>query len=297
MKPPLPEPRLAAPLSPVDPFRHREAYARLLAYLYHAEAAALEGFRLLTDPRYVEASDLFDKAARRLIADEAKHLDDVRDMLRRLGVDEVPPPTDAERELWEGWRRGDLFPLPYKESVASLFCLFSEGLGYAFLHHLHAVTLDPEIKARLAQNLEDEQMHLRLSISVLERALARDPDFIPDVAVNLAGYALLARRPMREIRGVLDDLGLDYRLIVASSIRFVFELFQIAVDRSGRAAPLWSLADRLTRALADHPDATEAIYAALHLPEPPLARRLVHAWGSRRLAARRAAALHDRRSA
>ena len=34
-----------------------------------AEAAALTGFRLLTDPRYVEPSDLFDKAARKLIED------------------------------------------------------------------------------------------------------------------------------------------------------------------------------------------------------------------------------------
>lgn len=282
----LPEPRLARPLAPCDPFRHRAAYIRVLAYLYHAEAAALAGFELLTDPRYVERSDLFDKAAPRLVADEAKHLEDVRWMLARLGAAEVPPPTAAERELWEGWRRGDLFALPYKPSIASLFCLFSEGLGYAFLHHLHAITLDPEIKARLAVNLEDEKMHLRLSISVLQRALERDPDFAADFLVNLSGYALLARQPLREIRGVLDELGLDFELGVASGLRFVYELLEIALTRAGQRAAIWALGDRLTRFVAERPGTIRLVHAAMYLPEPPLARRLVHSWGRRRHAAR-----------
>jgi hypothetical protein len=283
----LPVPRLTRDLPPCDPFRHRAAYVRMLSYLYHAEAAALEGFKLLTDPRYVEKSDLFDKAARRLIDDEARHLDDVRDMLRRLGADSVPPPTDAERELWEGWRRGDLLVLPYRPAIASLFCLFSEGLGYAFLHHLHAVTLDPEIKARLATNLDDEQMHLRLSITMLQRALERDPGFIPDFLVNLSGYALLARRPLREIRGVLDDLGLDFELTTASSIRFVFELLQVALVRAGRQHDaVWAALDRATRFLAANPRAIGLLHAAMYLPEPPLARRAIHLWGLRRRSAR-----------
>lgn len=282
----LPEPRIPANLQPCDPFRHRDAYVRMLSYLYHAEAAALAGFELLTDPRYVEKSDLFDKAARRLVDDERKHLEDVEWMLRRLGVDEVPPPTAAERELWEGWRRGDLFALPYKASIASLFCLFSEGLGYAFLHTFHAVTLDPQIKARLAQNLEDEQMHLRLSITVLQRALARDPDFVPDFLVYLSGYVLLARQPLREIRGVMEELGMDYDQLVASSVRFVYELFEIARARSGRQGAVWSLADRLTQVIADRPASMRLLHAAMYLPEPPLARRLIHRWGRYRQAVR-----------
>lgn len=258
----------------------------MLAYLYHAEAAALAGFELLTDPRYVEKSDLFDKAAPRLVADEAKHLEDVRWMLSRLGAAEIPPPTAAERELWEGWKRGDLFALPYKASIASLFCLFSEGLGYAFLHHLHAVTLDPEIKARLAINLDDEKMHLRLSISVLQRALERDHDFAADFLVYLSGYALLARQPLREIRGVLNDLGLDFELVVSSSLRFVYELFEIALERAGRSAAIWTLGDRLTRFVAERPATIRLAHAAMYLPEPPLARRLIHGWGRLRHAAR-----------
>lgn len=283
---PLPEPRLARPLPPCDPFRHRAAYIRMLSYLYHAEAAALAGFELLTDPRYVEKSDLFDKAAPRLVTDEAKHLEDVRWMLARLGADEIPPPTAAERELWEGWRRGDLFVLPYKPSIASLFCLFSEGLGYAFLHHLHAVTLDPPIKARLAANLADEQMHLRLSISVLQRALERDPDFVADFLVYFSGYTLLARQPLREIRAVLNELGLDFEVVVASSVRFVYELFEVALARAGQRGRVWSVADRLTRLIAEHPHAVRLIHASMYLPEPPLARRLVYGWGRRRQAAR-----------
>jgi hypothetical protein len=282
----LPQPRLARPLPPCDPFRHRTAYIRMLAYLYHAEAAALAGFELLTDPRYVEKSDLFDKAAPRLVADEARHLEDVRWMLARLGAAEIPPPTAAERELWEGWKRGDLFALPYKASIASLFCLFSEGLGYAFLHHLHAVTLDPEIKARLASNLDDEQMHLRLSISVLQRALARDHDFVADFLVYFSGYALLARQPLREIRGTLNELGLDFELVVASSLRFVYELFELALERAGQRGKIWTVADRLTRFVAGRPATIRLVHAAMYLPEPPLARRLVHRWGLRRQAAR-----------
>lgn len=285
----LPVPRLARELPQCDPFRHRAAYVRMLSYLYHAEAAALEGFKLLTDPRYVEGNDLFEKAAVRLVDDEARHLDDVRDMLRRLGADTVPPPTDAERELWEGWRRGDLLVLPYRASIASLFCLFSEGLGYAFLHHLHAVTLDPEIKARLATNLADEQMHLRLSITMLQRALERDRGFVSDFLVNLSGYVLLARRPLREIRAVLDDLGLDFELTTASSIRFVFELLQTALVRAGRQGDVvWTVLDRATRFLAAHPRSIGLLHAAMYLPEPPLARRAIHRWGLLRRSAREA---------
>lgn len=260
----------------------------MLAYLYHAEAAALAGFELLTDPRYVERSELFDKAAPRLVADEARHLEDVRWMMRRLGTDEIPPPSAAELELWEGWKRGDLFALPYKPSIASLFCLFSEGLGYAFLHHLHAVTLDPEIKARLAANLDDEKMHLRLSISVLQRALERDHDFIADFVVYLSGYALLARQPLREMRGVLDAMDLDYEVLVASSLRFVYELFELALERAGRKDAIWMVTDRLTRFVAGRPAAVRLMHAAMYLPEPPLARRLILGWGRRRQAVRAA---------
>ncbi len=275
----LPTPRSARPLPRIDPFRDRGAYARLLTSIYHAEAAALTGFRLLTDPRYVEPSDLFDKAARRLIDDEEKHLADVAELLARLGVHEIPPPSPAELELWEGWRRGDLFVLPYKANIASLFCLFSEGLGFSILHTLHGATLDPAMKAALARNLDDEEMHLRLSISVLERALKRDPDFLADFMVYLSGYAFLARKPLREMRPVLEDLGFDFDAAVGSAVRFVFELLQIAIERAGQQAPLWLVADRVTRLLGERPGVARVLHWSMFLPEPPLARRAVYLWG------------------
>jgi hypothetical protein len=275
----LPTPRSARPLPKIDPFRDRAAYARLLTSIYHAEAAALTGFRLLTDPRYVEPSDLFDKAARKLIEDEEKHLADVAELLGRLGVSEIQPPSPAELELWEGWRRGDLFALPYKANIASLFCLFSEGLGFSILHTLHASTLDPAMKAALGRNLDDEEMHLRLSITVLERALKRDPDFLADFMVYLSGYALLARKPLREMRPVLEDLGFDFDEAVGSAVRFVFELLQIAITRAGQQAPVWLVADRVTRVLAERPEVARALHWSMFLPEPPLARRAVYLWG------------------
>src|SRR5262245_39680774 len=54
----LPTPKVASPLPPVDPYRHKKAYHRLLSMLFHAEKAALEGFELLTDPLFVESHPL-----------------------------------------------------------------------------------------------------------------------------------------------------------------------------------------------------------------------------------------------
>ncbi|MCB9541115.1 MAG: hypothetical protein R3F65_10870 [bacterium] len=275
----LPVPRLARPLAPVDPYRHRAAYLRVLALLYHAEAAALEGFELLTDPAYVQGHELFARISRRLVADERRHLEDIERLVARLTPDGVPPPSPAEAEFWTAWRSGTLFALPYKPSIAALFCLFSEGLGFAFLHHLAEMTSDPDFKAALAANVEDEKMHLRLSLTVLKRAMQHDKrSLLADFVVYLTGYGLVARKPLREQRAMLEALGIDYDVLVGSSLRFVCELMQVVVDEETDPR-LDRLLRRLAATFGDNPRAVRVMHLAMYLPEPPGARRLVYGWG------------------
>lgn len=275
----LPTPQLARPLAPIDPHRRPTAYHRMLSVLYHAEAAAMEGFALLTNPAYVARCDLFDKASRRLIEDEQKHLDDIVALVQALGYDTVLPPSAAEAEFWVAWRAGDRFALPYKPSVAALFCLLSEGLGYALLHHLAELTTDPDFKARLRQNVVDEQVHLHLSLSVLGRALAAAPTaLLPDVIVYGFGYALAARLALREQRALLDGLGLDFDVVVGSAVRFVVELLMLAVKDAGLYDARWQVLERAGHTLGERPALVRALHWSMFLPEPPLGRRLVYGW-------------------
>lgn len=275
----LPTPKTARPLPPIDPYRHPDAYLRVLSLLYHAEAAALEGFELLTDPAYVQRSDLFAKISRKLIEDEKKHIEDIEGLVARLTDAGVPPPSAAEAEFWTAWRSGTLFALPYKPAVAALFCLFSEGLGFAFLYHLADVTTDPTFKAKLAANVEDEKMHLRLSLTVLQRAMAQGKgSLLADFMVYLSGYALAARKPLREQRRVLEALGLDYAVLVGSSLAFVCELMMVVVDEASDPR-LRAVLRRLATLFGERPGAVRALHLAMYLPEPPGARRLVYGWG------------------
>src|SRR4051812_8643267 len=98
------------------------------------------------------------------------------------------------QEFLTGWKTNKIFALPFKPAVASMFCLFSEGLGYAFLYHLAQVTTDPEIRAMLEQNVVDEEVHIRLSISVLKQALEQNDRFIAAFLIYLSGYSLIARK-------------------------------------------------------------------------------------------------------
>lgn len=275
----LPVPRLARPLRPVDPYRNRAAYLRVLSLLYHAEAAAMEGFALLDDPAYVQGHELFAKISRRLVEDEARHLKDIEALVAKLSSDGVPPPTPAEAEFWTAWRSGTLFALPYKPAVAALFCLFSEGLGFAFLYHLAEATSDPEFKAALWSNVEDEKTHLRLSLTVLKRAISQDKgSLLVDFVIYLMGYGLVARRPLREQRAMLDELGVDYDVMVGSSLRFVCELMQLVIDEESDPR-LNHLLSRLAVVFGTQPQAVRAMHLAMYLPEPPGVRRLVYGWG------------------
>lgn len=275
----LPMPRVSRPLPPVDPYRNRLGYVRVLSALYHAEAAALEGFSLLEDPTYVESSELFERAAQRLVADETKHLQDIARLIESVHGAGVLPPTPSMQEFWTAWRSGRLFALPFKPSVAALFCLFSEGLGFAFLHNLAQATADPAIKQVLLANVEDEKMHLRLSLSILERALRDESGFMADLTVYLVGYGLLARKAARQQRALLEDIGLDFHVIIGSSLSFVAELIDLALTRAGRQSHAWRTLHRATRWLGDNPRAVRVFHWSMYLPAPPLAHRAVYWWG------------------
>ena len=278
----MPTPVLVRPRQPIDPYRQREPYVRLLSALFHAEAAAMDGFRLLNDPAFVQPHPMFAKASRKLIADEAKHLDDVRSIVKKLGVPDVVPPSESERDFWIAWRSGTTFALPLKASVASLFCLFSEGLGYGVLYHLAEATTDPEIRALLADNVEDEKMHIQLSISVLRRAVEADrAAFLQDFIVYGLGYFLMAKRPIREHRDLFEALGFDFGEVLASSIGFVGDLVRLVTDEQPSRA--WDLVHRALQ-IGGRPRVADAITAAMHVPLPRIVDRMILAYGRREAA-------------
>lgn len=276
----LPTPQTAAPLPLIDPYRNRPAYLRVLSLLYHAESAALVGFRLLNDERFVQANDLFAKSSALLIADESRHIADIEHLVELLGVGGIQPPSPEEAEFWTAWRRGDLFALPYKPSVAALFCLFSEGLGYAFLYNLAQATSDPEFKAVLLANVEDEKAHLRLSLTILRRALERQKGaLLADFLVYMAGYVLIARAPVQAQRTTVEALGLSFELIAGSSFHFVFELLKLVVAETGQDSATWRLLGRLSQVALERPRLLRTLFLGARLPEPPLVRRAVWGWG------------------
>lgn len=276
----LPTPHSPMPLPAIDPFRHRLAFVRVLSLLHHAESAALEGFRLLNDPRYVQASDLFARSGARLIEDEAKHIAGIEALIEQLHPGGILPPSPEEAEFWQAWRRGDLFALPYKPAIAALLCLLSEGLGFAFLYHLAECTADPTFKATLQANVEDEKMHLRLSLTVLRRALETQPrGLLIDIVVHLLGYALIARHPLRTQRRVIEDLGLPFEALFASSLRFVYDLMHLVVAETGQATPAWRALGRVIYGLFEQPARVNTLLLGAWLPEPPGLRRVLRGWG------------------
>lgn len=275
----LPLPQVARQQPPLDPYRHRDAFVRLLSTLYHAEAAAMEGFLLLQDPLYVQANEIFARASQRLVADERKHLADIEHMIRKLGAPGVVPPSPVEEKFWSAWRSGELFALPFRPGTAAAFCLFSEGLGYAFLYNLAQATADPEIRGLLLANVEDEEVHLRLSLSVLRRALAQESDIVLDFLIHLYGYMLIAREPLREQRALVESLGLDFDVMVGSSLRFLFDLLGIVVKERGQEGRAWRQLSALARVLGERPEAARVLHWLMFLPEVPLSRRAVFAWG------------------
>jgi rubrerythrin len=275
----LPVPEVARPLPRLDPYRHRAGFIRVLSSLYHAEAAAMEGFTLMNQPLYVQSSEMFTSACKRLIADERQHLLDIEDMIRRLGGDGVTPPTPVEARFWKAWRSGRLFALPFKPSIAAAFCLFSEGLGYAFLYNLAQATADPEIAKLLWANVKDEEMHLRISLTVLRRALEQENGVLADFLIHLYGYMMLAREPIREQRALLASIGLDFDIIVGSSIRFLFDLLHVVVRESGQDNLLWRKLGAAARGLGGSPDMVKLLHVLMFVPDIPFSRRAVFEWG------------------
>ncbi len=280
MRYPVPIPKVASPFPAIDPVAHREPFIRILSELFHAEKAALEGFKLLADPSFVREPELFRGARSMLVRDEQLHLDDIEEIIRMLGADGVLPNTGTSRELWETYRNGTLFALPYRSSVAAILCLYSEGLGYAVLHHLAQATTHPEIKQKLERNLCDEENHLRVSIATLRRTLKEEGELLValDLIVHTCGFVLLARAPIREQKAVFAQLGWDLHELQASCFRFVTELLALAMDEAGytiRGRNYWAvlgdlLLNRTSMRLA---------HAMTSFPEPPLARRAIFTWG------------------
>ena len=123
-------------------------------------------------------------------------------------------------------------------------------------------------------------MHLRLSISILRKSLKADPEgFFADFVAYGCGYAMLTKRAIRENRALVEDVGLDFNILGASSIQFVTELLMIAIDEAGQADRIWTLLSSAANMVGRHPGLVNGVYAASFLPEPPFARRLIYLWG------------------
>lgn len=275
----LPTPQVARPISLIDPYRHSGAYIRILSSIYHAEAAALQWFMSLRDPRYVEETDLFARASARLATDEQRHLRDIEDMLRLLGAQGPLPPSPAEARFWQSWRSGRLFALPLRANTAAALCLFTEGMGYALIYHLAHATADPALRALLMENLADEQVHLRLSLSILRRALRHERGLLADLAVHLYGFLMAARDPLREQRAIIETFGLDYDVLIGSSLRFLADLFALVIEGSDHDGPLWRGFHAAATLLGERPAAVRLVQLFLFFPEPPLSRKAVYSWG------------------
>lgn len=249
----------------------------------------MQGFALLTDPAYVQSSDIFVNASRKLVADEEAHLRDIEQMIALLGDDGdgdgggILPPDPVSDEFWRAWHAGTMFALPMRPSIAATLILFAEGLGYCILYHLARATLDPQIKALLESNVRDEQGHLRVSMAVLRRALVREPDFALDMAVHGLGFALLARHPIRQQREVFEGVGFDFYALFGSALGFVRDLFVMVLRELGRDAEARRFEGRLAGLLCS-PRGMQALYPLSYLPEPPLLRRAILGFGQARQA-------------
>ncbi len=274
----LPVPTVCRPLALVDPHRHKAAYIRVLSMIYHAEVAALEGFRLMSNPRVFEPNEILCRASRILVEDEKRHAEELEALVRRLGGGGIVDPPPHTREFWSCWRDGKIFSLPFKSSVASMFCLFSEGLGYAFIALLAQATSDPEVKQALEQNLKEEEPHLRLSVLLLRQAIEQDSRFFADFMVYMGGYSLLARKAIREQRALAGELGFDFDVMVGGCLRFVDDLIDIVFSET-KAPAGWQLCGKFVDGLQHHPSLVRLLHLSMFLPEPPLTRKLLYVWG------------------
>jgi hypothetical protein len=279
----LPVPASPRAQRPIDPYRNPVAFQRVLSELHHAENAALEGFRLLADPAMVDGNHVYRRALRVLIRDEAKHIVDIEQMIDLLGVEGgVLPPSPATARFWREWRDGKVFAFPLKQSVAALFCLLSEGIGFVALHSLAQAVTDPALRARLQANVEDEKMHVRLSLHILGQALAEERSSTKELMLYAMTYGLMARKALRAHRATAEAIGLDFDALVSTSMRFLRDLFVEVFERAGR----WRTAAflrRLPRVLWSTKLA-RLVYYGLYLPEPPLLRRVSYVWRKLQLA-------------
>lgn len=278
----LPTPRLAGQLPIVDPYRDRIAYWNLISELYRAELAALEGFGLLADPRFVQADPIFLRAMEYLVEDESRHAKYYDVMLDRLGFAEMAPVSDRSEWFWTEYRSGKRFFLPLKAGVAALFCMLSEGLGYAFLAHLRDATVDAEFKRLIAEHVDDEANHLRVSMTVMQRVLKNESvEALIDLLPHLVGYFLMARVPARAALPTAERLGFDVMDLASSSLRFVRDMILIVLEDGGFIGRAGPLLRRMTDPMLSR-QVLRVAYTASGLPEPPLFWRGLVALGRAR---------------
>lgn len=277
MRTPLPVPVIdRMPL--IDPYRDRTSYRRFLSELYHAEAAAMHGFALMTDPKFVQSSEIFKKASTKLVADEQSHLKDIEQMIALLEDGGLLPADETTQEFWGAWYSGRIYALPLPPSIAAMLVLFAEGLGYSILYNLAHATLDPAIRALLFSNLKDEEGHLRISMTVLKRALEREPNFALDFSIYAFGFALLARKPARKQRPVFEAVGFDFNDLFGGGLRFVRDLFISVLHSLNRTKAARVLLSPVSDFICSA-QGIRLLFPLSYVPDPPLARQAVLAWG------------------
>lgn len=230
----LPIPRLTKPYPKLDPHALREPYVTLLSEIHLAEKGALGMFETLGDPTVVQNAELFVKMRNKLVKEEREHMKDFEDIMRSLGADGVPPPNPASMKFQDAYRNWNGYVLPVKASVAALLFMFSEGNGYAVLHHLCEATTDPEIKAKLASNIKDEQSHLRMSMSILTSSLEIDGRRVLwTLLVQMIRFAAEARAAVDANRKTVEALGFDFYDMAGSSYRFLSEILRMSIEDAG----------------------------------------------------------------
>jgi hypothetical protein len=279
---PLPVPAPTTLNVQIDPHQNPRAYAQVVAEIFYAEQAALQMFERLDDPAVVIQSEMFRGAKKMLVQDEKKHMVDLEQIASWLGFPKMPPASPESVTFWGDLRgfyaKGSPW-VPAKASTMALFVLTSEGLGYAFLHHLVAATIEGPIRERLADNLRDEQRHLRVSMSLLERVVGTDPLLRFDIMTYLKAFMFRARHPGRVQLRLAQELGLDYFAISSSMILFLRRLIVDSLQNgAGSVHPSALQIGDWVAEIACSPSAMRLARPLMLLPDPPLYPLVMQRW-------------------